>query len=392
MKFPLALLCAALAWPALALAGGEIYGTIHTDRGETLTGPIRWDKNENFWDDILDAEKPDKVFVEGGSQIRVFGITLGDGDGHWTHPELALPFGHIKSIEPRRRDKVDIVLKNGLELRIDADGSDVGDGMRGLVIDDQDQGEVSLDWDEVDLIEFAQGPGTGRDDERLYGTVETDAGDFTGYVVWDRDESLKDDILDGDEDGRSRKVPFSKIQEIEGRHSGSKVTLADGKVLHLNGSNDVDDSNRGIDITVPGMGLVKVGWDEFRAVTFAPAPPSRPYADFDGGHKLYGTVTDDDGNRYTGTIVWDNDETWDWEPLNGKDNDVAFAIPFEYIKSITRESRRSAKVELNNGEVLFLSDSNDVDRDNKGIRILTEGGEVELDWYQFALAVFAKHP
>jgi len=41
MKFPAALLCAVLAWPALALAGGEIYGTIHTDRGETLTGPIR---------------------------------------------------------------------------------------------------------------------------------------------------------------------------------------------------------------------------------------------------------------------------------------------------------------------------------------------------------------
>jgi len=376
----------------LALAGGEIYGTLHTDRGETLTGPIRWDKNENFWDDILDAEKPDKVYGEGGSQIRVFGILLGDGDGHWTHPELALPFGHIKSIEPRRRDKVDIVLKNGEELRIDADGSDVGDGMRGLVIDDQNEGEVSLDWDEVDLIEFSQGPGSGRDDLRLYGTVETDAGDFTGYIVWDRDESLTGDILDGDEDGRSRKVPFERIQEIEGRHSGSKVTLTDGKVLHLDGSNDVDHSNRGIDVTVPGLGLVKVGWDEFRAVTFAPAPPSRSYADFDGGHKLYGTVTDEDGNRYTGTVVWDNDETWDWEPLNGKDNDVAFAIPFENIKSITRESRRSAKVELNNGDVLFLSDSNDVDRDNKGIRILTEGGEVELDWYEFAAVVFANHP
>jgi len=284
------------------------------------------------------------------------------------------------------------VLKNGEELRIDADGSDVGDGMRGLVIDDQNEGEVSLDWDEVDLIEFSQGPGSGRDDLRLYGTVETDAGDFTGYIVWDRDESLTGDILDGDEDGRSRKVPFERIQEIEGRHSGSKVTLTDGKVLHLDGSNDVDHSNRGIDVTVPGLGLVKVGWDEFRAVTFAPAPPSRSYADFDGGHKLYGTVTDEDGNRYTGTVVWDNDETWDWEPLNGKDNDVAFAIPFENIKSITRESRRSAKVELNNGDVLFLSDSNDVDRDNKGIRILTEGGEVELDWYEFAAVVFANHP
>lgn len=392
MKYPVALMCAALLAPALVWAGGEIYGTIHTDRGETLTGPIRWDKNENFWDDVLDAQKPDKVYVEGGSRVRVFGITLGDGDGHWTHPELAVPFGHIKSIEPRRRDKVDIVLKGGEELRIDADGSDVGSGMRGLVIHDKDEGEVSLDWDDVDLIEFAQGPGVGLDDQRLYGTVETDAGDFTGYVVWDRDEALKEDILDGDEDGRSRKIPFERIKEIEGRRSGCRVTLVDGKVMDLDGSNDVDDGNRGIDVTVPGMGLVKVNWDEFRAVTFAPAPPSRPYAEFDGGRKLYGTVTDEDGNKYTGAVVWDNDEAYSWEPLNGRDNDVEFAIPFENIKSITRESRRSAKVDLKNGEVLFLSESNDVDRDNKGIRIETEGGEVELDWFEFESVVFTNRP
>jgi len=392
MKRVIALLCLGLLAPALVWAGGEIYGTIHTDRGDTYTGSIRWDKNENFWDDVLDAEKSDKVFVEGGSRVRVFGITLGDDNGYWTHPELAIPFGHIKSIEPRRGGKVDIVMKNGLELRIDADGSDLGSGMRGLSIHDQSEGEVSLDWDDVDLIEFAQGPGSGLDERRLYGTVETDAGDFTGYVVWDRDEALKEDILDGDEDGRARKIPFDRIQRIEGRSRGSRVTLVDGKTLMLEDSNDVDDDNRGIDVTVPGLGLVKVGWDEFRAVTFALAPRSRAYAEFDGGRKLYGTVTDEDGNRYTGSVVWDNDEAYSWEPLNGSDNDVEFAIPFENIKSITRESRRSAKVELNNGEVLFLGESNDVDRDNKGIRIQTEGGEVELDWYEFESVVFANHP
>lgn len=392
MKYLIALLCLGLLAPVAVLAGGEIYGTIRTDRGETLTGPIRWDKNENFWDDVLDAQKPDKVYVEGGSRVRVFGILIGGSNGHWTHPELALPFGHIKSIEPRRRGKVDIVLKNGEELRIDADGSDIGSGMRGLVIHDKNEGEVALDWDDVDLIEFAQGPGAGLDLERLYGTVETDAGDFTGYIVWDRDESLKKDILDGDEDGRSRKIPFERITEIEARRDGCRVTLVDGNTMFLDGSNDVDDSNRGIDVTVPGMGIVKVGWDEFRSVTFAAAPPSRPYADFDGGRKLFGTVTDEHGNRYTGAVVWDNDEMYDWEPLNGRDNDVEFAIPFANIKSITRESRRSAKVDLKNGEVLFLSESNDVDRDNKGIRIRTDGGEVELDWYEFESAVFVNHP
>lgn len=392
MKTAGALACF-LFLPLAAWAGGEIYGTIRTDRGDTYTGPIRWDNNENFWDDVLDAEKPDKVFVEGGTRVRVLGITLSEGDGYWTNSEFAIPFGHIRSIEPRRRDKVDVVLKSGEKLRLDADGSDLGSGMRGIVIDDKTEGEVELDWDDVELIEFAQGPGPGRDHERLYGTVETEAGDFTGFVVWDRDESLKEDILDGDEDGRSRKIPFERIHRIEARRQGSRVTLTDGDVMDLDNSNDVDDGNRGIDVTVPGLGLVKVGWDEFRAVTFNPAPPSRPYDDFIGGHPIHGTITDQDGNKYTGTIVWDNDEASTWEPLNGRDHNVEFAIPFENVRSIVRESRRSAQVTLKNGDVLFLEDSNDVDSENKGIRIVTASNEeVELDWYEFDSAVLADRP
>ena len=44
-----------------ALAGGEIYGTIHTTDGDAYTGPIRWDVNENFWDDELNAMKRERI-------------------------------------------------------------------------------------------------------------------------------------------------------------------------------------------------------------------------------------------------------------------------------------------------------------------------------------------
>ena len=36
---------------------GRIYGTIRTQDGETLEGWIRWDKNEAFWDDVIDGTK-----------------------------------------------------------------------------------------------------------------------------------------------------------------------------------------------------------------------------------------------------------------------------------------------------------------------------------------------
>ena len=36
---------------------GRLYGTLRTTDGEQFEGWIRWDKNEAFWDDILDATK-----------------------------------------------------------------------------------------------------------------------------------------------------------------------------------------------------------------------------------------------------------------------------------------------------------------------------------------------
>ena len=40
---------------------GEIYGTVETVDGRRLTGPIRWDVNENFWDDRLDSVRIERV-------------------------------------------------------------------------------------------------------------------------------------------------------------------------------------------------------------------------------------------------------------------------------------------------------------------------------------------
>ena len=99
-RFALGALLIACTWQAEpAWSGGEIYGTIYTHRHEEFTGPIRWDLNENFWDDVLDAEKRDKVFVDSDrSHVRIFGLSFGDDDGYWlTHP-FKIQFGHIVAI------------------------------------------------------------------------------------------------------------------------------------------------------------------------------------------------------------------------------------------------------------------------------------------------------
>jgi hypothetical protein len=376
-----------------AWAGGEIYGTITTEDGDKFTGPIRWDKNENFWDDILDAEKRDKVFshTASRSRIRIFGLSFGDGDGGWTNSQLTIQFGNIQSIRPRRGDRVDITLKSGEVLKLDGSGTDLGEDMRELLIDDSDEGQIEMSWSEIEQIDFSQGPGAGLDADRLYGTVQTSDGPLTGYIVWDRDEALREDIMDGDEDGDRKKVPFARIRSIERVGSHSRLTLTSGRTMDLDGTNDVDDGNRGIDVTIPGMGMVTVEWRDFDRVDFAEPPPSVRYETFNGGHKLQGTVKDDYGTPHTGEIVWDNDEEYTWEAIDGKDGDLDYTVILENIKAIKRHSRRAAEIELKNGQVLRLDDSNDVDDSNKGIRIKKlDGDEVELDWDEFESVEFTE--
>lgn len=374
------------------LAGGEIYGTMYLQNGRQYSGPIRWDQNEVFWDDVLDAEKHEQVWVEGGStHVKVFGLSFGDGDGYWTHHPFKIQFGYLAAIVPRGEDRVRLELKNGERVDVRPAGTDLGESMRSLIVTDRAKGDVEITWDEVERVEFSESAEEGKDSERLYGLVETKAGGFRGFITWDKDEALATDMLDGDSDEDRHKIPFGDIREIErSSSSAARVTLTDGSTLRLTGTNDVNDENRGIDVLVPGLGQVKVSWDEFDRVVFEPAPPSRPYHEFEKGGRLHGTLTDDQGDTYTGDVTWDLDEQFNWEFLDGELDHVEFEIPFVAIRSIHRESRRASEVHLKNGETYMLSTSNDVDSDNKGILIeMDDGDEMEFDWYDFRSLEFS---
>ncbi len=383
----------ALASVGSVQAGGEIHGTISTEAGEEFTGAIRWDRNENVWDDVLDARKEDVVYTrEGGVTVYLFGKKIIDvDDDNRVHPVFSIPFGHIRSLRPVSGRRAKLILKNGEVIKIVSNNSDIGNSIRDVVILDGKKGKTSLDWDEIEKIRFSAGSGTERDAERLYGTVDTPAGPFTGFIVWDMDEAMFEDILDGEEDGVDREIPFGDIRIIEKVDQRScRVHLQDGKKVNLEGTNDVNSGNRGIFVTIPGLGRVRVSWGQFQQVRFEPAPRSPTYGEFDGGWKLSGTVTTSDGSLHQGMIHWDRDESYSWEFLDGRADRIKYAILFENIESIRRLSSRSAEVQLRNGTVLTLTGSNDVNSGNKGIRVFPpDGDEVEIPWEEFRKAEFS---
>ncbi|MCK4574325.1 MAG: hypothetical protein KAU36_08125, partial [candidate division Zixibacteria bacterium] len=260
-----------------SLAGTEdrIYGKITTVDGDTFEGFIRWDKNEGGWVDVLDGNKERthkakkskrRMYRERESSVEIFGIKIGGSNCYisdWSDvSQSGVRFGHIRTLEAIGDDEVLLILKSGEEVEFESGSTDFGDGIREIVIEDRDEGELELVWDDIEMIEFSKSPADGDSNfgERLYGTLTTRRGEeFTGAVCWDVDELFTTDILDGDYKNRRRKIKFGKIDSIERySSSGAVIRLKNGDELLLKGTNDVDDSNRGITISDPAFGQVVV--------------------------------------------------------------------------------------------------------------------------------------
>jgi len=385
---------------ALCDSSGRIYGTVTTVHGDRYQGLIRWDRNEASWCDILNGNKD----LDDGhharrykhTRIKVFGIPIGErlSTGDLGSAQSGVCFGNIKELAARD-DAARLTLKSGEKVVLGGGSSDIGSSIRGIVIEDPKEGEIELDWNDIERIDFMQADPKFESSlgERLYGTLTTRHGDeYTGWVTWDADELLTKDVLDGEHRDHRRKIEFGKIKSIE-RHGadGATLTLANGDEIVLKGTNDVDDDNRGIAIYDPGFGDVTVDWSEFDRLDFKAPPPGPSYDDFDGGRPLSGTVFTRRGAEYAGTIRWDDDEEATWEILDGNYHGGEFDMPFGTIREIKRQSAGSCVVTTWDGRAFRLSGSNDVNEANKGIFIRTgEGKVVEIDWNDFDYVRFTR--
>ncbi len=377
--------------------GGSLFGTVITRDGAEHRGYIRWDRNEAAWADILHASKvlPERNFqdaVELGLEpdapesrdIEIFGITIPLGEqGGWSAEALsAVRFGHVRSIEALDDEWAVIVLKSGIELEMFASSTDLGSGVREIVVEDPDRGPVVLEWSDIELVDFASAdrPPPQARGQRLYGRLTTRGGDaFTGFIGWDNDEVFGSDLLDGERNGDDVEIPFADVAVIErdGR-DGAMVTLRSGETFRMEDSNDVNHENRGIVVSDPELGQVMVTWDQFAGVGFFAPPPMDFYEAFDGGRSLFGTVRTIDGRMLTGYLRWDNDEEFTWEILDGAGGGVDFDIEFSHIARIERLDDGTSQVVLRDGRSFLLSGSNDVNRENKGIFVVDEAGMVDV--------------
>jgi len=315
---------------------GFLYGTVETESDNTYKGLLRWGNEEGFWDDLFNSAKEDLPYLEKHgrnerSRIKVLGVTVGYRYDFSSDRLFIVRFGDIDELRPRRGDRVDVVMKNGEIYEVAGASNDIG---AKVTVFDDSLGEVVIDWDKIEKVTFGPAPSSITPPaHRLHGTLKTNEETFKGFIQWDSQECMSTDKLDGDSEDGNLSIEMGKIRSIEKRSSkSSSVELKDGRTIVLRGSNDVDESIRGIFVEDERYGRVKVSWDAFESVEFSDVTKSgKGYADYKPATRLRGTLTDYEEKTYSGAMVFDLDETETWEMLNGSRGDVEYYIPFEMI-------------------------------------------------------------
>lgn len=248
----------------------RLYGRVHTTDGVVFQGYLRWDRNEVSGSDFLDgakelplerlreAERLDPEYAAAQRRARsleAFGVRitwdLAEGDDPITVAS-SVRFSHIVSLTVLDERRARFQLTTGEEVRLTGVSTDLGRGMRGIVIEDPVAGPTTVRWRQLERVEFLTPPADARPiSSRLHGTVTTRGGvEFEGDIGWDLDEVLFSDVLDGREGRDDHAIPFGDIASIvrDGERA-SKVMLHDGTELLLRGTNDVDRNNRGIEVS-----------------------------------------------------------------------------------------------------------------------------------------------
>jgi len=368
---------------------GFLYGRITTAFGATYEGRLRFGGDqEAFWGDYFNGAKDENPWVAHVPRerlateqrpIEIFGVRIArtDRPTNGGRPFMAR-FGDIGRIEARGRD-VRVTLKSGTVFDLDRlDASDFDDGLR---VWDGRKGVVDLDSLGIRTIELLATPPLGGVPSRLHGTVRTKQGDFTGFVVWNRQDYAGTDELDGRTAQGRMNLRFDAIRSIARRsRESSLVTLSNGREIVLSDTAEVGHGNRGIYVDDGRYGRVLVSWDTFERVDFRPGASGPAYGDFPPGRPLTGSVTTRAGRRLAGRLVYDLDESETTETLDAPSHGVDYTIPFGMIASIVPRGREKgdaprASVTLHNGEELELERTGDLAEQNAGMLIFVGGGQ-----------------
>ncbi len=228
--------------------GNPIYGKVTTTVGE-FTGFIQWDKDERLLSDKLDGDSKEVA--------------------------LSIPFHKIKNIRKIRYGS-EVTLKSGRKVEL-KNSNDVTSANRGIIVTMPQVGRVTLDWKHFLSLELFAYPKALNNcnnqfppTERLSGTIYTTGNEkLEGVIIYDLDEAMNAEILDGLNDYLDFEIPFRNIKKIEPKsYNYCLVELKKGDKLYLGEESDVSDKGYGFLIFTGGEKYRYLQWKDIKKIVF----------------------------------------------------------------------------------------------------------------------------
>ncbi len=385
-----------------------IYGTVTETNGQTFTGSLRWGNQETFLSDIFNGRKIATVGIEHLSEDEQDDLmdhqpgpqaTIGDLQITFKsffgkeidQPYFNVPFGSVKTLEIDNKKNLFIAtLHDG--TTIVSDGRSSNDLDSDIFVKDL-QGETKeFELDDLSLITFSKAPQAALTfGDGIYGTVTSSIGTFQGRVMWDKDERLTYEELDGEDESQDYEIKFADIKSIERSGNASIVELTNETTLNLTGTNDVNNGNRGIWVDHPDLGRVEIEWLQFKKLVIEDVDVD--WMDFDDyvnmTKPLKGQVELKDGTKLDADgITYDMNQQSSAELMYVDVNEANREIPLRTIQKITVKHEQAAEFLLQDQSTVLAYGNRSVTRENNGILLTQNGNHKWIPWEQVQAVVF----
>ncbi len=328
------------------------------------------------------------------------------GGSGWRRPSAAISiitssrgwsrsdFGDLQQVRVTGGNDAVLTLRDGTEIEVGGYANDVS---ATVTVFDAKPGRVEVPWKKIETVTFSATPADADPGSfRLHGTVSTSEGDFVGYHPvgqrgvpehgqarrrhqrrgsgsasrWARSDPSSD-VIGGARWWSSRTGPRWSF-----RAPTTSMTIFVGSTSRMPvsaGSRWIGTSSSGSSSTIP-------------------AQAGLPTPSMQLPHTSSGTVTSHNGDWRTGELVFDLDEEWSWEMLDGRLGRDRLHGAVRHGGIHRAGGRSGCTVRLRNGIELELEDSHDVDDDNSGVVVIPTGAgepghvpwreiaEIEFEW------------
>ncbi len=369
---------------------GLIFGRVTLRDNQTREGILLWTNRQLFWEDVFDAQREENNALDflNSSEIKQLSDQEINDKIEWgfmhlweknipsKSKKISCRFGDLGSITVGEENSAVLYFKNGSSLGVRGTDrhKDIG---RSIHMIDPNGEWHKITWESIRRIEFKPTPANALNSlvKPIYGTVKTDSGELTGFVKWDQDETMTSFRLDGKNDGNHKRIPLGSIRKIEKKaENACEITTVSEKKIILSDNDDVGANNQGLTVFIKGTGSLAVSWEDFREVTFDHDQTNTElmgYFDFAPPRELWGRVKTTNGLFYKGKLIYDLDEQWDFETLEGKYNQISYSVALRDISLIEPHATYTTLV-LKNGRKLNLNGHHDVTDKNWGVLVWKE--------------------